>query len=49
MGGGEDIFCNEELEYQVVTPGDPEEKARCCLTGTREVGGSVDWLVVFSE
>ena len=25
--------CAEEVVYQVVTPGEPEENGRCCLNG----------------
>lgn len=31
----------EEVVYQVVTPGDPDENARCCLNGVRFEGGEV--------
>ena len=33
----------DKVVYQVVTPGEPEQKARCCLNG---VGGGVVLVVI---
>jgi len=35
------MSCAEEVVYQVVTPGEPEQNGRCCLNGVGRDRGSV--------